>query len=103
MYKICFYVPVTHTEQVKTAMFEKGAGKISNYSCCAWQVLGEGQFKPLDGSNPFIGEQNRLEKVSEYKVEMLCDEKLIKNVIAALRSAHPYEEPAIDIIKCEDF
>ncbi|HLF67331.1 MAG TPA: NGG1p interacting factor NIF3, partial [Gammaproteobacteria bacterium] len=74
MYKICFYVPEAHAEEVKMAMFEAGAGKIGRYSCCAWQTLGTGQFMPLSGSHAFIGETDRLEKVIEYKVEMVCDE-----------------------------
>lgn len=52
-YKLCFYVPVTHIEQVKQAMFAAGAGTIGNYDCCAWQVLGVGQFRPLAGSQAF--------------------------------------------------
>lgn len=103
MYKICFYVPITHVDQVKNAMFASGAGKIGNYSYCAWQILGEGQFMPLEGSNAFIGAQNYLEKVAEYKVEMVCDSQYIREVVAALKEAHPYEEPAYQIIKLEDF
>lgn len=102
MYKICFYVPVTHAEQVKNAMFEKGAGKIGHYSRCAWQVQGEGQFMPLEGSDAFIGEKNRIEKVPEFKVEMVCEEKFIQAAIAALRESHPYEEPALQVFKLED-
>ncbi|OGT64186.1 MAG: NGG1p interacting factor NIF3 [Gammaproteobacteria bacterium RIFCSPHIGHO2_12_FULL_45_9] len=102
MYKICFYVPITHTEQVKNALFEKGAGKIGNYSCCAWQILGEGQFMPLAGSHAFIGEQGHLEKVPEYKVEIVCENNLIHTVIAALKKAHPYEEPAYQIFRLEE-
>lgn len=94
MYKICFYVPTTHAEEVKTAMFAVGAGKIGDYACCAWQVLGEGQFMPLEGSHSFIGEQGLLEKVSEYKIEMVCADEHIRAAIAALKKAHPYEEPA---------
>lgn len=103
MYKICFYVPLSHAEQVKNALFESGAGKIGQYSCCAWQVQGEGQFMPLEGSNAFIGEKNHLEKVPEYKVEMVCDKDLIHTAIAALKNAHPYEEPAYQVFKLEEF
>ena len=103
MYKICFYVPDSHVEQVKNAMFQKGAGKIGLYTRCAWQTLGEGQFMPLLGSNAFIGDLNQLEKVTEYKVEMVCDQAHIKDAIAALKAAHPYEEPAFHVIQCEDF
>lgn len=103
MYKICFYVPTSHVEEVKNAMFAKGAGKIGDYGCCAWQVLGEGQFMPLVGSHAFIGEQDKLEKVSEYKVEMVCADEYIKDVIAALKQAHPYEEVAYQVWRLELF
>ncbi|BBH51629.1 YqfO family protein [Fluviispira sanaruensis] len=103
MYKIYFFVPETHVENVKNAMFANGAGQIGNYSCCAWQTIGEGQFMPLKSSNPFIGEQNKLEKVPEYKVEMLCSEQNIHEVIKALKTSHPYEEPAFEVVRLENF
>ncbi|OGV50819.1 MAG: NGG1p interacting factor NIF3 [Lentisphaerae bacterium GWF2_52_8] len=93
-YKIEFYVPETHIEKVKEALFEAGAGKIGNYDHCAWQTEGTGQFRPLPGSNPFIGTNGELEKVAEWKVELICEENLIETAIAALRKAHPYETPA---------
>jgi structural hemagglutinin/hemolysin toxin protein RtxA len=94
MYKICFYVPTDHAETVKEAMFKAGAGRIGNYACCAWQTLGEGQFMPLSGSNAFIGEKDKLEKLPEFKVEMVCADEFIQNVVSALKTSHPYEEPA---------
>lgn len=102
MYKICFYVPTSHLESVKSAMFKKGAGKIGNYGCCAWQAQGIGQFMPLEGSNAFIGMTDQLETLEEYKVEMVCKDTLIKEVIAALKDAHPYEEPAYHVWRVED-
>lgn len=101
MFKICFYVPTTHVAQVKEAMFAQGAGKIGNYGCCAWQTLGEGQFMPLENSKAFIGEKNKLEKVPEFKVELVCDEKYIRDVIAALKKSHPYEQPAYQVFRIE--
>src|SRR5689334_2293062 len=103
IYKICFYVPIDHLEGAKNALFNAGAGKIGDYSHCAWQVLGEGQFMPLEGSQPTIGMQHQLEKVPEYRVEMVCDERCIKEAIAALRAAHPYEEPAYQVMCLENF
>lgn len=103
MYKISFYVPETHLEEVKNALFAKGAGKVGHYSCCAWQCLGEGQFMPLEGSKAFVGERDRLEKVAEYKVEMVCQDACIREVVAALKKAHPYEEPGYDVVKVEEF
>lgn len=102
MYKITFYVPQNHAESVKQAMFDAGAGKWGNYDQVAWQVLGEGQFRPLAGSSPAIGEQDELTILPEYKVEMLCQDEVIKEAISALISAHPYEEPAYDWIKLEN-
>ncbi|MEX0964739.1 MAG: NGG1p interacting factor NIF3 [Pseudohongiellaceae bacterium] len=99
--KIEFYVPEQHLQQVKQAMFEAGAGKEGDYDCCAWQTLGAGQYRPGAGSNPFKGEQDRLETVSEYKVEMVCAEQYIAAAIKALRSAHPYEEVAYSVIRTE--
>lgn len=103
MFKLCCYIPESHVEAVKTALFEAGAGRIGNYEHCAWQVLGKGQFRPLAGSKPFIGVQDSLETVAEYRVEMVCADEVIADVIDALRQAHPYEEPAFDVIRVEDF
>jgi len=84
-------------------MFTAGAGKIGEYENCCWQTLGTGQFKPLAESNPFIGTAGGdIEAVEEYKVEMLCEQALIKQVIAAMRQAHPYEEPAFDVMALLD-
>lgn len=102
MYKISFYAPVDQAEQVKNAMFKAGAGKIGNYCFCAWQVMGEGQFLPLEGSDPFIGETHRLQKLPEFKIEMVCGDEYIDDVIAALNEAHPYEEPAYQVMRLED-
>lgn len=103
MYKICFYAPSSHIEEIKNAIFTEGAGKIGNYSHCSWQVLGEGQFLPLLGSNPFVGEQNKIEKAAEYKIEIICADQYIKAAILALKKAHPYEEPAYQVWRLEDF
>jgi hypothetical protein len=96
MYKLCFYVPESHLEPVKQAIFEAGAGCIGQYDQCCWQIKGQGQFRPLTGSQPFIGGLGVLETVDEYRVEMVCADDCISAAVAALRSAHPYEEPALD-------
>jgi hypothetical protein len=106
-YKLIFYVPESHLECVKSAIFSVGAGQQGHYDQCCWQTLGEGQFRPLSGSQPFIGEQSKLngvvERVSEYRVELLCDEDKLVSAIAALKAAHPYEEPAYDVIQRDSF
>ncbi|HSW71015.1 MAG TPA: NGG1p interacting factor NIF3 [Gammaproteobacteria bacterium] len=103
MYKLSFYVPETHLEKVKNALFAKGAGQLGHYRCCVWQCLGEGQFMPGEGSKPFIGKQQRLVKVPEYKVETICEDQYIQAVVAALKKAHPYEEPSYEVIRMEIF
>jgi len=98
MYKLCFYVPDSHLESVKNAVFAAGAGRIGDYDSCCWQVLGEGQFRPLTGSAPFLGQHGELERVAEYRVEMVCEAANIGASVAALLAAHPYQEPAWDVV-----
>lgn len=102
MIKLTVFIPDEALEQVKTALFEAGAGKIGNYDKCCWQVKGEGQFRPLSGSSPHIGTQNQFETVAEWRVEMVVADDKIAAVIAALEQAHPYETPAYDAIKVLD-
>jgi hypothetical protein len=102
MYKLGFFVPARHLEQVKAAIFEVGAGRIGNYDSCCWQTLGQGQFRPLHGSNPTIGEQCVVESVAEYRVETVCEDAVLGAVVAALRATHPYEEPAFDVVQLVD-
>lgn len=94
MLKLIFFVPETHVEFVKDAVFSAGAGQLGGYDRYSWQVVGEGQFRPLDGANPFIGKAGEVTQVPEYRVETLCDESRIQAVVSALKEAHPYEEPA---------
>lgn len=97
MYKMVFFVPPSHLDAVKQAVFAAGAGKIGDYRHCCWQVLGQGQFRPLPGSDPFLGDIGELEVVEEYRVELVCEDILINDAVRALKGAHPYEEPAYDI------
>jgi hypothetical protein len=99
MYQLCFYVPESHLEAVKAALFAQGAGQQNNYDQCCWQVRGEGQFRPLAGSRPYAGEAHRIEKLVEYKVEMICSDEAIKTVVQTLLSVHPYEQPAYHFYK----
>jgi hypothetical protein len=103
MYKLCFFVPPSHLEDVKNALFAKGAGKIGLYDACCWQTLGIGQFKPMSGSQPFIGESDQLEQLDEWKVEMVCDDTLIRAIVDELKRVHPYEEVAYDVWQLAEF
>jgi hypothetical protein len=103
MYKICVYVPEKSVEDVKQALFDAGAGRMGNYDCCCWQTTGTGQFRPLQNSNPSIGSLNTVEQVTEVKIELLCADHLVKQAIIAIRQSHPYEEPAYDVWRLEEF
>lgn len=99
MLKLTFYVPESHLNKVKSAVFQAGGGKIGNYDQCCWEVAGSGQFRPLEGSQPFLGKQNKVECVSEYRVEMVVDENSVNDVKQALLESHPYESPAYDFVQ----
>ena len=91
------FVPVDDADAVRTAMFDAGAGQIGDYSHCSWSVTGTGQFLPHDGATPAIGSVGSVERVREDRVEVIAPAGRRPHVLAALRSAHPYEEPAFDI------
>ena len=104
LFQITVYVPKSHKEQVKMAIFKAGAGQYQGYDSCSWECLGQGQFRPLPGSEPFIGDINKIEVVPEYKIETLCHEDKLPAVINALKNSHPYETPAYTVtqlIACE--
>ncbi|WP_439850741.1 NGG1p interacting factor NIF3 [Pseudomonas syringae] len=103
MYKLAFFVPPSHVDQVKSAVFAAGAGRIGAYDQCTWQVLGHGQFRPLDGSQPFLGQTGVVEQVQEWKVELVVADDLIQPVLVALKQSHPYETPAYEVWRLEDF
>ena len=102
MYKLCFYVPESHLDAVKKAVFAAGAGRIGSYDSCYWQVLGHGQYRPLEGSKPFLGHVGQLQSVSEWKVEMVVADELIHDSVKALKHAHPYETPAFEVWRLTD-
>eukprot|EP00768_Dysnectes_brevis_P006164 gnl/Dysnectes_brevis/4752_a6543_765.p1 GENE.gnl/Dysnectes_brevis/4752_a6543_765~~gnl/Dysnectes_brevis/4752_a6543_765.p1 ORF type:complete len:111 (+),score=0.23 gnl/Dysnectes_brevis/4752_a6543_765:146-478(+) len=93
-YRLDVFIPSTHLEEVKTALFSAGAGCFGDYDSCCWQTKGAGQFRPLKGSTPFIGVQEEVSHVDEWKVELLVDESHLSKVIDALLASHPYETPA---------
>ena len=94
VYKIEYYVPETHLEVTKKALFDAGAGRIENYDCCCWKTSGVGQFRPLVESDPYLGKTDSIESVKEYKVELVCAAEFLESSIKAMNQAHPYETPA---------
>ncbi len=103
MYCLVFYVPKSHCEAVKNALFSKGAGRYEKYDRCAWQVEGEGQYRPLEGSNPFKGETDKIEREPEYKVEIMVKKEIIKEILETLITVHPYEEVAYYVTEVKTF
>lgn len=99
MYKLVFFVPAEHAEAVKAALFEAGAGRFRNYDRCCWQTTGSGQFRALDGADPFLGAVGELETVVELRIEMVCAPEAVRAALSALLTAHPYEEPAYELYR----
>jgi len=95
--KIICFCPIEHTDNVKNAMFNAGAGNIGNYDSCSYISVGIGTFKPLTGSNPYVGKENKLHHENENRIEVIIPEYHLKKAILAMKNAHPYEEPAYDI------
>jgi hypothetical protein len=96
---LVFYVPVPDTERVLEALFSAGAGAIGDYRECAWYTEGTGQFRSLAGAAPTIGSTGTLERVPEHRVELVLPRDRRGEVVAALRKAHPYEEPAFHVLE----
>jgi len=96
--KLIVYVPLSHRDAVFEAVCRAGAGKVGNYGWCSFQVQGIGTFLPEAGTNPFIGEQGKLEKVEEVRLELVVPASRQAQVVKAMLDAHPYEEVAYDII-----
>lgn len=102
LYKLVVFVPHTHAEKVKEAVGEAGAGHIGNYSHCMFQAEGKGHFMPLEGTNPFIGTQDKLEIVEESRIETIVPKSILSKVLQAMHEAHPYEEVAYDLYELKN-
>lgn len=100
--KVVVYVPVASAEAVRTALTDAGAGAIGDYDSCTFTVAGEGRFRPLDGATPTIGSVGALEVVDEERVEAVVPRARRTAVVRALLAAHPYEEPAFDLLEMAD-
>lgn len=101
LYKIVVFVPHDSVDSVREAMSRAGAGWIGNYSDCSFMTAGLGTFRPLEGTNPYIGTTGSLEKVDEYRLETVVTQKDLRKVIEAMIKIHPYEEVAYDIYPLE--
>jgi len=102
LYKLVVFVPSENSVLLKDALFRAGCGNIGNYSHCSFTCEGIGSFKPLKGSNPHVGQHNRIERVEEERIEMIFPKIKKRQVIDTLYQHHPYEEPAFDIFALEN-
>ncbi|SMG08062.1 dinuclear metal center protein, YbgI/SA1388 family [Corynebacterium pollutisoli] len=96
------HVPPADVDTVKKALFDAGAGEIGNYRDCAFDIEGTGQFTPVEGADPTDGEIGQTYRAAEVRVEFVAPARLRRPLIDALRAAHPYEEPAFDILEMAD-
>ena len=95
--KLVVFVPAEALEAVRVAVFEAGAGRIGDYERCSWYTGGTGTFFAGEGADPSVGEKGQEERVPELRLETVFPEERQDDVVAALRLAHPYEEPAFDV------
>ena len=95
--KLVVFVPREALDDVRAAVFAAGAGRIGEYERCSWYTAGTGTFLGGAGSSPTVGERGREERVAELRLETVFPEERQEDVLAAMRAAHPYEEPAFDI------
>jgi hypothetical protein len=95
--KLVVFVPREALDTVRDALFEAGAGRIGNYERCSWYTQGTGTFLAGEGSSPALGEVGREQRIAELRLETVFPADRQEDVVAALRRAHPYEEPAFDV------
>jgi dinuclear metal center YbgI/SA1388 family protein len=96
--KLVVYVPTGDAPRLVEALAEAGAGAVGDYDRCAWTTEGIGTFRPLDGADPTIGRVGEIERVAETRVEMVVPSRCRRAVVEAVHAAHPYEEPAFDLL-----
>ena|SRR5665213_2708164 len=97
LFKIAVNVPEAEADDLRKAIGDSGGGRVGNYTHCSFSFKGTGRFLPMDGANPTIGQVGKLEQVPEEHIEVTCEEDKLNSVVSAIKSAHPYEEPAIEI------
>lgn len=100
--KLSVYVPRTHVDEVRQALFDAGAGNIGDYDQCSYNSAGYGTFRPLAGANPAIGEVGKHERVEETKIEVIFPQQLERKIIVSMLAEHPYEEVAYHSISLDN-
>ncbi|HEY6934956.1 MAG TPA: Nif3-like dinuclear metal center hexameric protein [Marmoricola sp.] len=100
--KLVVFAPVDDADRIRDAIAAAGAGRLGDYDACSFTSPGEGRFRPLAGANPAVGEVGRPETVAEVRIESVVPRQRRRRVVEALLAAHPYEEPAYDVIPLAD-
>jgi len=100
--KLVVFVPTSHSDLVRQALGEAGAGKIGNYDFCSFSSIGVGRFRGNEKSNPVIGQSEKYEMVEEERIEVVVPRAILKVVIASMKRVHPYEEVAFDVYPLEN-
>lgn len=95
--KIVVTVPQGEADALRQVIGKAGAGRVGNYSFCSFSTVGTGRFLPEDGARPTIGHVGKPEEVVEERIEVTCERRYMADVVEAIRAAHSYEEPAIDV------
>jgi dinuclear metal center YbgI/SA1388 family protein len=98
-HKLTTFVPADHAGRVADALFAAGAGRIGNYARCSFRIDGTGTFMGDESTDPAVGESCKFERTAEVRIETVCPIAKVADVLAALRSSHPYEEPAFDLVQ----
>lgn len=99
--KLVVFVPTSHADKVREALATAGAGKMGNYDLCSFSSIGVGRFRGNENSHPAVGNPGKLEMVEEERIEVLVPRAILKEVVEAMKAAHPYEEVAFDIYTVE--
>ena len=102
MFKIVTFVPIKDADKIRMAMGDAGAGILGNYHHASFSSRGIGRFIPSKGAKPHVGQLGQLTEVEEERIEVICSEEKIKDVVRAIKSNHPYEEIPIEVYKLED-
>jgi len=100
--KLVVFVPENALDAVRDAVFSAGAGRIGEYERCSWYTQGTGTFLGHEGTDPAVGQSGSEQRVAELRLETVFDSSQQDAVLAALRDAHPYEEPAFDVYQLVD-
>ncbi len=102
MFKIVTFVPVKDAEKVRQAMGDAGAGVLGNYHHASFSIRGVGRFIPGKGAHPATGEIGKMAEVEEERIEVICQKEKVKEVMAAIKATHPYEEIPLEVYKVEE-